>query len=392
MTTATATFSKTAVTPEAIQSLAQELERQSKTKRDIVVPGKNFKLATQDTLIEGLSGTFPADGTRDKTVVAAIDLGGVAGQVSYGVNRIAHEQLGEKTNIPRSYYQRCLASAPALLTENVNHWLSTNGEAGKNYLVRTLDDRVRAFLSNRYRALDNIDLFYEAMRIAKEIGAVATRVDLTEERFYLRLLAPDFTERVNFPGGAHGFARPIDGDDLIPGVVVSNSEVGRGGLSVNPFIFNGACSNGAWLDTKLFQVHIGRTLDVGYLTSETIAAEDTSIWLKVRDLIKATFDKEQFSKMVAQFQNAAGQVLDEPTVAVDAVVKHYGLSDDDKQAILNELIAPKTRENDPGRTVYGLLQAITARSHSFENYDEAREYEKIGGDFLTRAPALVAVR
>ena len=44
---------------------------------------------------------------------------------------------------------------PELLAENVNSWFQREPT---QRMVRTLDGTVRAFLSNRYRRIDNLDI------------------------------------------------------------------------------------------------------------------------------------------------------------------------------------------------------------------------------------------
>lgn len=58
----------------------------------------------------------------------------------------AHRQIGAYLNIPAKYYSRMLDEYPKLLTENVNGWFS---RADAQRMLRVLDGRMRAFVSNR---------------------------------------------------------------------------------------------------------------------------------------------------------------------------------------------------------------------------------------------------
>ena len=112
-----------------------------------------------------------------------------------------------------------------------------------------------------------------------------------------------------------------------------------------------------------------------------------AIWGQVRDLTRATLaDRDSFRGMVARLSGAAGKVLAEPQEAVDSVVRQYRLDDAARQRILDELIAA----GDP--TVFGLMQAITATARDLDDYDAGVALERAGGDFITRAEHLVAVR
>jgi hypothetical protein len=68
---------------------------------------------------------------------------------------LALTQIGERTGIPAKYLGRMQGEAPKLLAANVNHWFK---EAPERRMVRTLDGNIRAFLSDRYMRVDNIDV------------------------------------------------------------------------------------------------------------------------------------------------------------------------------------------------------------------------------------------
>ena len=74
---------------------------------------------------------------------------------TYGfqIGELAHQQIASRLNIPYRYYQKMQEEAPALLDSNVNTWLEQKPE---RRMIRVLDGKVRAFLSDRYRRLDNL--------------------------------------------------------------------------------------------------------------------------------------------------------------------------------------------------------------------------------------------
>lgn len=377
-----------ASTPEQMQGLVQELERTSKTARDYVLPSQHLRFRRVNGDIHGSFPFGPAD--------TYLDL---------GVGRVAHEQLSEKLGIPLPYYRR-MQGEPELLVENLNYWLQ---RADKELLLRTLDDRIRAVLSDRYRTLDNYDLFFHVGEEARRVGAVIQRLDLSDERFYMRLLAPEFGAKIDGRVAdlkekglyfAPGYRRDDgtwqgpdngDGDWVFPGVITSNSEVGRGGLNVETVVFRVTCVNYLIAAKTLHRVHLGERREGGFqIASDTRQAKDRAVWLEVRDLVRATFDPEQFKAMVLQLNEAQATVLEQPATAVDVVVEHYGFSDEDKQAVLNELLAPSSGVQT-GPTVWGLLNAVTMLAHK-KGVEAGVGLERIGGEMLERVPELVRVR
>lgn len=364
---------------EAIQNVIRELDRIKDTARDYIVDGGSLQVVVD-------AGATPN---------LVVNHGPVAGHVAYDFTRVSHAQLAAKTDIPAKYYKRMLAQEPRLLAENANTWLQRNGD--RKYLVRTLDGSARALLGNTFRPLDAGDLFWATYEPIKAAGAVITQLDVSDTRFYLRALAPGWQERIEHQreegraigghqfGGIGGF----DDDFVIPGIVASTSDVGLGALKVEHFLYRLKCSNGLVGDDVFNRVHIGeRQNTVGLYTRETIEKMNEIVWAQVRDVVAGAFDRERFHQWVVNLGLASGKRIEEPTAAVTAVANHYGITDERKQRILDELIT-----GGEGSTVFGLIQAITAVGREEQNYDDGVALERIGGRLLTEADrVLVPVR
>jgi len=332
-------------------------------------------------------------------------------KLALDVRPIAHEQLGEKTGIPRPYYARMLSEANELLCNNVNHWLS---ESPKNVLLRTIDDSLRAFLSDRYRVMDSYDVVaiaVDEMRAQREKHGdnrgIVQRMDLSDEKFYLRIVNPSYCVRINPDGStdeSRGVRHPdgtwtVEGENIVRsdwlfgGAVVSNSEVGRGGLQVDaPVIFQVLCGNFTIASTSLRKVHLGERHAAGVYTSEqTLALKDQALSSEIRDLMHATFDQELFRNAVETVKRASEVMIEKPQDAVDNVVKAFGLSDELRQGIFNELVSPSFGANI-GMTPWGLVSAITAQAHKSDGVADAYALEEAGGNLLANWKELVPVR
>jgi hypothetical protein len=76
------------------------------------------------------------------------------------------------------------------------------------------------------------------------------------------------------------------GDVVQAGVVISNSEVGQGTLSVQPLVFRLVCRNGLIAsDRALRKTHVGRALEsadesVLVFKDDTLRADDTAFFLR----------------------------------------------------------------------------------------------------------------
>lgn len=356
--------------------LVKELQRQSTERKDYVVPASSIKAVVDDGMVK---------------LAMQMDGPSVAPTL-YEPTKVAHGNLQYRLGINKTYYERMGDEATDLLCTNINYWTERDS---RNLLVRTLDNKVRAVLSDRFRRLDSVELFFTAFDEAKNVGAKIVQADMTETNFYLRLLHPEWATKLDgfkmdmkarresrmLTGHQpYSILEHLDDDDggtwLVPGIVVRNSDVGYGSLNAELFVFDLVCSNGLIANRTIHQVHLGQQMEVGYVSHETRELEDKALWARVRDLIRASFDKDQFLELVKKIQGAAEQPLDNAVVAVETVVKNYGFTDQDKENILNELM------NAGSNTVYGLMSAVTAVGRDKGDYDEGVKFERAGGDIL----------
>lgn len=263
----------------------------------------------------------------------------------------------------------------------------------KKRMARTLDGNVRALLSSSFRTLDNYDLFFHAFEVAKSCGAEIHTADLSDGWFYMRFIHPEWREIIAQQVDNRRTAVLANPDDVvIPGCSLRNSEVGQGKLEAAPFIFRIKCLNGMVADDAVTRVHLGRDKAEGVYTSEQTAdLSDKLVWSQVSDMVRTTFDRDRFRELCDVMRGASKDELVAPTEAVDAVVKQYGFSDAQRQAILNELVSPST-DIDPGRTVWGLVNAVTSLANDIEEADDAHTVQAIGGHLLQNAAQYVEVR
>jgi Domain of unknown function (DUF932) len=336
-----------------IVELAQELERQAKERRDFVGDTRRMQLATEEA------------GQSTRPVLVLDNAGEDGGVGTFPLNEHAHGQLAARIKIPKPYYDRMRHEAPELLTTNVNHWFRENPE---KRLVRTLDGRVRAYLSNRYRRLDHFDLAEFILPVLAETGATdIVSCEVTDLRMYLKATFPTIEAEV----------RP--GDIVRSGVVVSNSEVGAGALSVVPMFDRLICSNGAIVTEYAQQrIHTGKRITeseelLEIFSDEALAADDHALFLKVRDLVKACATDVQFEQIVASLRETTERPITEPVGTVEELANRFSLTEGERQGVLKNLII----EGD--LTQWGAVNAVTRFSQEVESYDRATELETIGG-------------
>ncbi|MBH2008589.1 MAG: DUF932 domain-containing protein [Xanthomonadaceae bacterium] len=330
--------------------LAQELERQLATKRDLVLHPSMMRHETSD---------------QGKTALIVDHRDGG----SFAVTELARRQLASKLSIPYAYFERMRTEQPALLDSNVNTWLQCDD--GRK-MLRTLDGQARAVLSDRYRRLDNYDLANAVIPILKTLDNMRFEsVELTATRMYLKVVVPPLSYTMS------------PGDIVQAGIVITNSEVGHGSLSVQPLLFRVVCSNGLIVpDRALRKTHIGRALgsednDVKVYQEDTLRADDKAFFMKVRDVVQATVTETAFLEAARKMQATMGiHLAGDPIRSIDVLADRYALNDGERAGVLRHLI------NGGDLSGYGLVNAVTHFSQEVEDYDRATEFEEIGGRLI----------
>lgn len=338
---------------EKLDELINELERQKTNRYDIVVPSENL-IAIKEGNTVWLDVPQP-DGTTKR----------------HGITDWAHSQISDKTQIPKRYYDRMKDEGKLdLLADNINTWLPKK----EKRLVRILDNNVRALLSDRYRVIDNYDVFdatlVELGNVAKKgITPVIQRADITETKLYIKATSPELTGEVFH---YQGKTEPVHG-----GIIISNSEVGNGAFRVEPFINVLVCQNGLIREHAFKRVHIGREMGCGLVdwSDETLQIEDEALWSKIRDMIHATFTKEVFQSWVDKINEKSTTIIEKPVIAVDNIIKKYELPKERRESLLNQFIKE-------GPTQWGLAMAMTRIAQNEDNYENQIKMEKVGAQIL----------
>jgi hypothetical protein len=336
----------------ALPALAAELTRQRDAKRDFIVQSPVLRMVeTGDALQLPIAG---ADAIADR---------------AFGIRDHAHGQIASRLNIPKRYYDRMRQDAPDLLAANVNRWF---GESDERRMVRTLDGATRAILSDRYQRIENEEIAEVALPVlADQPDMRVESAAVTETRLYIKALFPRIEGEVR------------KGDVVQAGVVISNSEVGAGAVTVTPLIFRLVCLNGMIReDGRLRGFHIGAKAIEGesvyeLLTDETRQADDRAILLKVRDVIKAAAQPEFFARALERMRESTTEKLTgDPAKAVEVLATKAGLSEGERGGVLRHLI----EGGDISR--WGVLNAVTRASQDVASYDRATELEALGGKIL----------
>ena len=342
-----------------IQEMAREILRQSEAKQD-------YSVNTANILMEA-GGGAPMLRLLDNTGIDRVE--------PLDIQQTAHRQLGTYLGIPQKYYDKMLTENTGLLADNVNSWLSRGSEYR---LLRTIDGRARAFLSDRYRRIDNLDIANITLPIIEEMpGAYYESCELTEDYMYIKVVNPRLTAEV------------VPGDVVQAGVVISNSETGQGAVCVQPLIYRLVCSNGMTVnEARTRRNHVGRVniSDENLLiySEATLEADDKAFIMKVQDTVRAAVGEVQFAKVLGKLRESKDKKLN--TADIPGVVKlataSLHMTEAEGDGVFKHLI------RDADYTLYGLANAVTRYSQDVEDYDRASKLEELGYQIINMPPAL----
>jgi hypothetical protein len=359
------TIRREATTHTSLNDLAAELTRMQESKMDHVVDTRRMSFKTTET---GSTLTF------DTPVGASLMEKPEHGTDSGPVLDHAHGQIATRLGIPKKYYDRMRADAHYLLDTNVQHWFYQSPE---RRMIRMLDGKVRAFLSDRFRRLDNFDLMERSILPAlHDIDGLEFHVaSLTPERMVLRAILPGLAAEVLNVG-----------DVVQAGFQIRNSEVGASAIAIEPFIWKLDCLNGMVSNVRSLRAyHVGRRIDDSeesmlVFRDDTLRADDTAFYLKARDAIKAAVDETVFAEIVEQMRSATlGVPISAPVASTQTLAQTFSLNDGERESVLASL----ARGGDLSR--WGLVNAVTDAAKSADTFDRQEEIERIGGNVLTLA-------
>lgn len=341
-------------TGKSLVELAMELERQKGAKADYLL------------------GTEAIDMSVNREGAVRLNLR-ADGQVaqSLAINEVAHGQLATALGIPSRYYDRMLGQEPDLLAINANTWLHSAENSTR--MIRTLDGTARAYLSDKYRRIDN-DQIAEAVlpMIAALPDARVESCEVTDRRLYLKVVNPRLQAEVS------------KGDVVQSGILISNSEVGLGSVSVLPLIYRLVCTNGMIAnDAGMKRRHVGRINEAGedfsIFRTETIVADERAFMLKLQDIVSSVVDQVRFDRVVSQMRIAKATPITARSIPalVELSTKPYGVLETERESVLDYLI----RGGD--LSLYGLANAVTRAAQDVESYDRSTDLEGIGFSVMT---------
>lgn len=352
-----------------VENLAATLKDQSTRAVDVIAGAAAIQCVDGNLVLNGTEPTIGPDGV---TMTAG----------TYAMNDNALNGIGDKLSIPIPYLRRMAAENVPLLDANVNSWLERDH---RRFLIRCLrrdsgPGIARAFLSDRYARIDNLDVLLAALDGIRKAGVNTTIADcdLTDRRMYLRVVSPDV--QVAAPQLLKDYRSPFDGrrgSDLpfiSGGFLITNSETGCGRFGIAPWLRVEVCRNGMTVErSAMLRTHLGSKItdDDGVLepSPETVQHTLNLIMSQTADAVRAFLDVDFVTRAVRDIEKAAGVAVDEPDATIRVVGQRLRYTDEQQQSILAHFI----RGGD--LTAGGIMQAVTSVARTIADADAAYRLE-----------------
>jgi hypothetical protein len=334
-----------------LNELSQTILRHASGKEDFLAPSSAMRFGLEDNRIRV---SLPND--RD-----------------FSLSDTAISQTTEFLGIPRKFASKLQAEVPDLLLHNLN---TLGGRSNARRMLRTLDGTGRAFLSDSYRRVDNEEVFDGIFPSLMKLGAHVESCNISDDYMHLQAVLHRVEGEIR------------KGDVVRYGVIITNSEIGKGALSIKPMLYRLVCTNGMVVaDQTRRRAHVGGSYleseDLGWmaLSTETQKLKVRAMVAELGEYLEALSSPERFQKTLDLYRDVADQELPaEPTPVVESLAARYSLTVPERESALIALAEGKDY------TRWGLSNAITYIANDAASYDRAVELETLGGTIMALTP------
>src|SRR5262245_37275954 len=141
----------------------------------------------------------------------------------YSLSEVATSQMCQKLEIPVKYFRRLPDEMKATVAN-----FDIGRLNGNSYFLRGKGDWIRAFLSAEYVAYNNSEIAQTAESLLRNGALDVKSFVLEETHMFLKIISEDIVDCET---------------GLKAGIIIGNSEVGMGSVSVEPFVFRKPCTN-----------------------------------------------------------------------------------------------------------------------------------------------------
>lgn len=381
----TISLARTSTRNATLREIVDILNEQHPRKTDIVAPVQSIHAEGGRLIIDGADHEITPDGVTRKAA-------------EFHLTDVCESGVAEKLGIPVAYLRKTRVEAPELWDANVNGWLTHESREAKSYMIRTLrpgqgedTGTARAFLSNGYRIIDNLDILAAALKGVSDAG-VEVRLDscdLTDRKMYVRVVAnevrayaPELLRNYRSPFTE---ARGADNPTVFAGFEISNSETGCGAFTIVPRLVVQVCDNGMTIAKDAMKsVHVGGRQHDGVIrwSDNTQARTLDLVTSQTADAVRTFLDHDYVVRQLRSIQDKAATRIKDPEAAITTVSQKLRFTEERRADIFAHFI------QGADLSAGGVLHAVTSVAQTLPDADEAHEFESLGIRAMELAAAL----
>lgn len=211
------------------------------------------------------------------------------GSETHAMKHIAQMSIATRLGIPHYYLKKC---PEELQAKNLNHWIKH--ERNEELFFRFDGDKVRAIFTPRYVPVDNKEVINKLEEMDYN---PYTEVQCHMDSGFMLL---------NIPAPEHSFK--IHGDEMTPGISISNSEVGLSSLALAAYILRLICTNGLVTTEEVMSAryrHISHKVLDGFesaLGGISLNMNDQRVQLMIAHTMPIEDHVETFERFNRQYQ------------------------------------------------------------------------------------------
>ena len=255
----------------------------------------------------------------------------------------AQRLMANRLRVPHSYLMRCPED---LQSRNLNYWIQEEAKRRDNLFCRFDGNKLRAVFTDRYTALDHMEVL---SRMLEHGFSPDAEVHYYLDQTILVVKVPDYAKRFGF-----------NGDGIVPGISIANSEVGVLAFSIEAYFFRLICSN-------------------GLIAKTAVSSKFKHISRKGLDEFPAVMQQvvHESEQSRGRFLISMETPVDNPESSMVAFNRQFQINKNQAEAVDSAYF------NEPGNTMYHLINAYTGGAHSPGlSVEEAYHLERVGGLIL----------
>jgi hypothetical protein len=259
----------------------------------------------------------------------------------FSVSDLAVSQMCGRLSIPVKYYRRLPGEMKALVA---NHDLRRLD--GHSHFLRGKGEWVRAFLSSEYVPYNNAEIVETVYALIRDASVSVSSFVIEETHLFVKVVSEDIAD-------------PASG--LKAGIMIGNSEVGLGSVSVEPFVFRRPCTNDLIVTQEKSFRHAHIHLTVHELNR------------RMAEAIASTFGVA--NSLIEAFLKTREEPIADPVQTIRTLAAERNFP----RKFADQVVSSYEAEPEPSR--FGVINAFTHAAHQLAPLHRI-EVERFAGTLL----------